>query len=78
LPESDEGSDDAGSVASDDRVAEADVWQFLERLGQALSSGEVEGVSRCWLCPALVLSETASPTPRAIGKLAAGMRRLVS
>jgi hypothetical protein len=33
------------------------IRQLLERLGQAISSGDLKGVSACWSFPAMYLSE---------------------
>jgi hypothetical protein len=33
------------------------IRQLLERLGQAISSGDLKGVSSCWIFPALFLSD---------------------
>lgn len=36
---------------------ESHIREFLERLGRALSSGDLDGVVDCWEVPALVLSD---------------------
>ena len=33
------------------------IRQLLERLGQALSAGDLKGASNCWAFPALFLSD---------------------
>jgi hypothetical protein len=39
---------------------EPQIRQVLERLGQALTSADVEGIVKCWEVPALVLSDEGS------------------
>lgn len=34
-----------------------EIRQLLERLGQAISAGELEKVSACWVVPAVLLSD---------------------
>jgi hypothetical protein len=36
------------------------IRQLLERLGQAISSGDLKGVSTCWTFPAMFLSEAGA------------------
>lgn len=36
---------------------EDQIRQFLERYGQAMSAGDLPGISNCWEVPALVLSD---------------------
>src|SRR5687767_8385527 len=39
---------------------ETQIRGFLERLGNALTSGDVEGIGKCWEVPALMLSDEGS------------------
>ena len=41
-------------------VSEDQIQRFLEHLGQALSTGDLAEISRCWEVPALVLSDEES------------------
>jgi hypothetical protein len=45
------------------------IRRMLERLGQALSTGDVKGVASCWAVPSLVLSENGATPVAALSEV---------
>ena len=55
----------AGAIMDETRIRE-----FLESFGKALTSGDVEGIAKCWEVPALVLSDEGSVAVSAVSQVA--------
>lgn len=52
-------------------VARERIVQLLERYGQALSSGDIKAVVKCWAIPALVLADQGAMTVTEAGQVEA-------
>jgi hypothetical protein len=52
-------------------VNEDKIRRLLERLGTALSTGDLAGISNCWEVPALVLSDEGAIAVAATGEIEA-------
>jgi hypothetical protein len=46
-----------------------DIQGFLDRLGQAISTGDIQAVARCWEVPALVLSDQGAMAIAAVEEI---------
>ena len=58
-------------------LGESQVRGFLERLGRAVSSGDLQAISSCWDVPALVLSDDGATAVASIESIEAFFARAV-